>query len=82
MTEMNIRLPERLCDGIKDVAQQEGISMNQFVIVAVADKMSSLLAEQYLEERAARGSRELFMAALNQVPDVEPEEYDKLARNP
>jgi hypothetical protein len=32
----------------------------------------------YLEERAKRGSREKFEAALAKLPDVEPESYDRL----
>lgn len=82
MTTMSIRLPESLHKGVKDVAQQEGVSINQFVITAVAEKMSALLTEQYLEERAARGSRERYEAALAEVSDVEPEEYDKLPESP
>ena len=37
-----------------------------------------LFARNYLEQRAKRGSREKFECALSRVPDVEPEEYDKL----
>ncbi len=82
MTTMSVRLPESLHKGIKDIAQQEGISINQFVITAVAEKMSALLTEQYLDERASRGSRERYEAALAEVPDVEPEEYDEMAKRP
>lgn len=82
MTTMSIRLPESLHKGIKDVAQKEGISINQFVITAVAEKMSALLTEQYLDERAARGSRERYEAALAEVPDVEPEAHDEFLGRP
>ena len=78
MTTMSIRLPQSLHNGIKDVAKQEGISINQFVITAVAEKMSALMTEQYLQERAARGNRESYEAALAEVPNVEPEEFDQL----
>ena len=40
--------------------------------------MSALLTEQYLQERAAKASRDKYEAALAEVPDVEPEEYDRL----
>jgi predicted RNase H-like HicB family nuclease len=33
---------------------------------------------QYLQQRARRGSREKYQAALVEVPDVEPEAYDRL----
>ena len=38
----------------------------------------SLMTEEYLAERAKRGSREKFDAALAKVADIEPEEHDKL----
>jgi hypothetical protein len=62
--------------GVKEVAQREGISINQFIALAVAEKLSAWNTEAYLQERAARASRERYEAALAQVPDVEPEEYD------
>lgn len=33
---------------------------------------------EVLEERASRGNREKFEAALASLPDVEPDDYDKL----
>lgn len=46
--------------------------MNQFVTTAVAEKLSALLTEEYLGERAQLGSREKYERALSHVPDVEP----------
>ncbi len=40
--------------------------------------MSALMTVEYLEERARRGSREKYDAVLEKVPDVEPEDYDRL----
>lgn len=78
MTTLSIRLPESLHKGVKEAAQREGISMNQFIATAVAEKLAALMTEEYLQLRAARGSREKYEAALAQVPDVEPEEYDRI----
>ena len=75
---LSIRLPDSLHKRIKQMAAKEGISMNQFITLAVAEKMSSLATVEYLKERAKRGSRQKFEAVLANVPDVEPEEYDKL----
>ncbi|MDQ4078465.1 MAG: toxin-antitoxin system HicB family antitoxin [Chloroflexota bacterium] len=80
MSTLSVQLPESLHQGIKDVAQREGISMNQFIVTAVAEKLSALLTEEYLQERAGRASRERYDAALPQVPDVEPEAYDRVER--
>lgn len=40
-------------------------------------ELSALMTETYLQERAQRGSRELYEAALAQVPHAEPAAYDK-----
>lgn len=78
MSAFNVRLPESLHKNVKELAQREGVSMNQFVVTAVAEKVSALMTEEYLRERAGRGSREKYEAALSHVPDVEPEDYDRL----
>jgi predicted transcriptional regulator len=75
---MSLRLPDSLHKQVKKLAEKEGISMNQFITLAVAEKMSALMTVDYLKERARRGSREKFEAVLAKVPDVEPEEYDRL----
>lgn len=46
--------------------------------VSVAEKIAALQTEDYLQTRAARGSREKFERVLARVPDVEPEAHDRL----
>lgn len=78
MSTLSIRLPESLHKQVKELAESEGISMNQFIALAVAEKMSALMTVEYLEERARRGSRGKFDAVLEKVPGSKPEEYDRL----
>ena len=80
MTTLSLRLPESLHKGVQVAAKRDGISINQFVATAVAEKLAALLTEDYLAERAARGSREAYLAALAQVPDVAPIPDDGLRR--
>jgi len=54
------------------------ISINRFIATAVAEKMAALMTEDYLQARAQRGSQAQYEAALAQVPDVEPEDRDRL----
>ena len=77
MSTLSVRLPASLHHQIKVLAEQEGISMNHLITVAVAEKVATLRTVAYLEDRARRGSRALFEAVLAKVPDVEPEEYDR-----
>ena len=79
MSALSLRLPNSLHEHARELAQREGISINQLVATALAEKMSALLTEEYFDQRAKRGSRGKFLAALSKVPDVEPEPYDRLA---
>ncbi|MCP4757750.1 MAG: toxin-antitoxin system HicB family antitoxin [Proteobacteria bacterium] len=78
MSKMSLRLPDSLHETTKILAKKDHISVNQFVTTAVAEKISALMTENYLEERAKRGTREKFEEVMAKVPDVEPAEYDKL----
>lgn len=78
MSTLSIRLPASLHKQLKVLATQEGVSMNQLIALAVTEKMSALMTVDYLKERAKRGSREKFEAVLKKVPDIEPEEHDRL----
>lgn len=63
---------------LREISQAEGVSMNQFVTLAVAEKIATLETLDYLEERAKRGSREKLLAVLEKAPDIEPEDEDRL----
>ena len=78
MTTMSIRLPESLHKQVRELASQEGISINQFAATAIAEKLSALMTSTYLEQRAARGERSKFVAVLAKVGDTPPEEHDRL----
>lgn len=62
---------------MKEFAQKEGISINQFIASAVTEKISAFATKDYLENRARRADTDRFEKALSQIPDIEPEEYDK-----
>ena len=78
MSTLSLRLPESLHNQLRRLAKREGISINQFVASAAAEKVAALMTEQYLEERARRGSRERFREVLAQIPDVPPLREDAL----
>jgi hypothetical protein len=78
MTAISIKLPDSLAKKVVELAKRDGISVDQFVSTAVSEKLSCSVAEDSLEQRAARGSREQFRAALGQVPDIPSEKSDGL----
>ncbi|MEA3433539.1 MAG: hypothetical protein U9R13_03065 [Campylobacterota bacterium] len=54
------------------------MSINQFIVNAVAEKISSLKTLSYLEERAAKGSKEHALELLGNAPQREPVEWNKI----
>ena len=78
MSTLSLRLPDSLHKSVRELAQQDGISINQFISTAVAEKLAALMTEEYLEKRAKRGSRDKFLAVIAKVPDVPPEPGDEL----
>jgi hypothetical protein len=81
MSTVQVHLPDSLQKQLKALAEREGISTDQFIASAVAEKMASLLTESYIEERAKRGDRAKYEAALAQVADIEPEPHDRLPKS-
>lgn len=69
MSTMSLRLPESLHERAREIAKREGVSINQLIATALAEKLSALDTVEYLEARAARGSRDRFLEVLSRVPE-------------
>ena len=80
MSTLTVRLPKSLHAKIKELAHAEGISMNQFLVIAAAEKMAALLTEDYLAQEAQQGTRAAFEKVLQAVPHVEPEDDDRFCK--
>ena len=78
MSTLSLRLPASIHEKLGQLAKQEGISINQLINSAVAEKLAALLTERYLEERAGRADRSKFDAVLAKIPDVAPISGDEL----
>lgn len=79
MSQMSLRLPESLHRALKEIAEQENISANQFVTLAVAEKISALTTVELMARRAAEApDRARFEELLRRAPDVDPDEGDEL----
>jgi len=82
VSALSLRLPASIHRRLGEVAEKEGVSINQLINSAVAEKMSALLTEEYLTKRGDQGSRARFNAVLRKVPDVEPEAHDRVESRP
>ena len=78
MSVLSLRLPDSIHRHIKEVAQKEGISINQFISSAVSEKISALLTEDYLNARAKRAKKGDLRNILTKVPKRKPVEGDEL----
>ena len=78
MSALSLRLPDSIHRHIKEIAQKEGVSINQFISSAVSEKISALLTEDYLKNRAKRARKKDFKSILDKVPDREPLPGDEL----
>jgi hypothetical protein len=71
-------IPDSLMKQIRELAEREGVTVEQFISSAAAEKAAAWMTVEYLRSRAERGDRESFALALDRVPDTEPEEEDRL----
>lgn len=78
MSTLSLRLPESLHRHIKEYSEKEGVSINQFISTAVAEKMSALATESYLAVRASRGSSDKLKKILSKVPERKPLPGDEI----
>ena len=74
MTTISLRLPDSWHAQVRELAKQDGVSINQYITLALAEKISALTAENYLAVRAQRGSKAKFRAAMSKVAKVKPSE--------
>jgi len=71
-----LRIPDYYKEEIETL--KGNVSINQFIVNALAEKIATLKTVDYLEERAKRGSSKHGLNVLNKVSDRESMEEDKL----
>lgn len=76
MTRISLQLPPSIHARAKVLAKRDGVSLDQLITLALAEKMSALDTEDYLCTRAARGTRERFDRAMAKIPARKPLKLD------
>lgn len=80
MSALNLRLPDSVHRHIRDIAKQDGVSINLFITSAVSEKISALTTEDYIANRAQHARKGAFTKVLNRVPQRKPlrgDEFNK-----
>jgi hypothetical protein len=72
---VTVSIPDDLHKKAVEIAKAQRISVDEVFASAFAEQLA---AWERLQQRAARGSGEKFLAVLDAVPDAEPEEQDRL----
>src|SRR5262245_32082071 len=78
MSTLSLRLPDSLHQKIRELAEQDEVSINQFIATAAAEKAAALFTVSYLEQRGRRADPRLVDHILRRVPDVPPAPGDEL----
>jgi ABC-type transport system involved in cytochrome bd biosynthesis fused ATPase/permease subunit len=80
MTPIQAQIPDYLYRQLESIAAKENISIDLIVSMALSAHFTALLNQQYLEDKAEKGSWQRFQKILEKVPNVEPE--DQKTRRP
>jgi hypothetical protein len=81
MTNTNnysLRLQSSVMKELRKIVDEEGTTLNQFINVAVAEKLAALRTESYFRERAERASMETFWSILEKAGTEPPRKGDEL----
>ena len=78
MSALNLRLPDSIHRHIREIAREDGISINLFITSAVSEKISALTTEKYIEARAKNARKGAFKKVLDRVPRRRPLPGDEL----
>ena len=77
MSTLTIQIPEGLAQQLRECAAKEGVTVDQLLSAAAAEKLSALMTVDHLRERARCAKREDFIAFLDASPDVPPPPGDE-----
>jgi hypothetical protein len=67
MSHYAVELPEALLHEAQEVAQAEQTSLDDFVRLAIAEKIAAARTAQYFRTRAARADPQAFLAVLERI---------------
>ena len=77
ITTYPLRLPRSLKEAVARVAKEEGTSINQFVMVAVAEKLAALETASFFAERRQRADFDAFDRVMNRKGGEPPRPGDE-----
>lgn len=73
-----LRLPRSVKAEVERMAKADGVSVNQFVATAVAEKLAALSTAEFFAERRARADFDAFDRIMARQDGAPPRDDDKL----
>jgi hypothetical protein len=73
-----LRLPVSMKTALEQISKRDGTSMNQFLVIAAAEKIAAMETERFFAERRARADDEGFLRILNREGGMPPSPEDTL----
>ena len=73
-----LRLPVSMKAALEEISKREGTSLNQFLVVAAAEKMAAMETERFFAERKGRADREAFRRILDRKGGEAPRAEDRI----
>lgn len=78
MSNYPLRLPETLMDDAREMADAQGVSINQFLSTLIAERIGELKALRHVRQRIGRANTATAAVVLALVPDRAPLEGDEM----
>jgi hypothetical protein len=72
-----LRLPASLKAAVEELSNQDGTSINQFVVMAVAEKVSAMNTAAFFADRRTKADRKLFRRILRRKGGEPPQPGDE-----
>jgi hypothetical protein len=73
-----LRLPVSMKTALEEISKRDGTSMNQFLVIAAAEKIAAMETEEFFAERRGRADDEAFLRILNRKGGEEPRPDDRI----
>lgn len=73
-----LRLPVSLKSAIETISDRDGTSMNQFLVIAAAEKIAAMQTEEFFLDRRKRADRKAFLRILSRKGGEPPRPEDTI----
>jgi len=78
MKAIQVRLPDHIHEKLKNLAKEEGISLNNFIVSSISNEVIRQETRDFFKKTAANFDPKAFAEVLGVIPDAPVPESDKI----